>query len=410
MTAATANLQQAPATTASADAQPAPVPLRDPQTGEPLRNADGEQMMGIPAPQPAQMLDPETGEPLLDPETGEPLSAIADVAAPPEPEATEAIGAAEDIKVTVNEKSETLGSMVDTLDAMAVSVGNMRISLWDGLIVVGVIFLVIALAWGATRVSGSLLRRLTKLDNTQRLLAEKLTTIAIWGAAFFLGIDLLGIDLTALAVFSGAFGLAIGFGLQKTFGNLIAGIILLMDKSIKPGDVIAVADQAGATTFGQIRKIGIRAVSITTRDHKEYLIPNENLMINQVENWSYSSKRVRMQIPVGVSYSCDIKLAESLMLEAAKNCKRVLKSPPPTCWLDEYGDSSVNFIIHCWITDPEGGIGNIKSEVLKTLWDLFQDNKIEIPFPQRDINVRGNQQIDQLIAAVSQRVSQKDAG
>ncbi|MXO83009.1 mechanosensitive ion channel [Altererythrobacter aestiaquae] len=354
------------------------------------------------------MLDPETGEPLIDPETGEPLSAVPDVVAAPEPEPTEAVGAAEDIKDTVSEQSETLGSMVDTLDAMAVSVGNMRISLWDGLVVIGVIFLVIALAWGATRLCGSLLRRLTKLDNTQRLLAEKLTTIAIWGAAFFLGIDLLGIDLTALAVFSGAFGLAIGFGLQKTFGNLIAGIILLMDKSIKPGDVIAVADQAGATTFGQIRKIGIRAVSITTRDQKEYLIPNENLMVNQVENWSYSSKNVRMQIPVGVSYQCDIKLAEKLMLEAAKDCDRVLKSPPPTCWLDGYGDSSVDFVIQVWITDPEGGIGNIKSEVLKRLWDLFQESGIEIPFPQRDLNIRGSAQMDQLVAAIAQRVDDGD--
>ncbi|MXP47178.1 mechanosensitive ion channel [Altererythrobacter luteolus] len=330
-----------------------------------------------------------------------------DVSATPEPTPTptEAVSAAEDLKEAVSDKSETVGGMVDTLDAMAFSIGDMRISMWDVLIVVGVIFLVIAMAWAASRLVSMLLKRMTKLDNTQRLLSEKISTIVIWGAAFFLGIDLLGIDLTALAVFSGAFGLAIGFGLQKTFGNLIAGIILLMDKSIKPGDVIAVADQAGNSTFGQIRKIGIRAVSITTRDQKEYLIPNENLMVNQVENWSYSSRNVRMQIPVGVSYNCDIKKAEQLMLEAAKNTSRVLKSPPPTCWLDGYGDSSVDFIIHCWIKDPEAGIGNIKSEVLKTLWDLFQENGIEIPFPQRDLNLRSNAQMDQLVAAISQRVT-----
>ncbi|GAA4643252.1 hypothetical protein GCM10023115_12120 [Pontixanthobacter gangjinensis] len=331
-------------------------------------------------------------------------SAAVQAPAAPEVAPTEAVGAADEAKEAITEKSETVGSMIDTLDAMAFSVGDMRISLWDGLVVIGVIFLVIALAWVTTRLSSALLKRVTKLDDTQHLLAEKLTTIAIWAAAFFLGIDLLGIDLTALAVFSGAFGLAIGFGLQKTFGNLIAGIILLMDKSIKPGDVIAVADQAGVSTFGQIRKIGIRAVSITTRDQKEYLIPNENLMINQVENWSYSSRNVRMQIPVGVSYNCDIHEAEKLMLEAAKSCKRVLKSPPPTAWLNQYGDSSVDFVIQCWIRDPEAGIGNIKSEVLKKLWDLFKENDIEIPFPQRDLNLRGNAQFDQLIAAVAQRV------
>ena len=241
-----------------------------------------------------------------------------------------------------------------------------------------------------------------------QLLVEKVITIIVWAAAFFLGIDLLGIDLTALAVFSGAFGLAIGFGLQKTFGNLIAGIILLMDRSIKPGDVIAVADLAGNESFGQIRKIGIRAVSVTTRDQREYLIPNENLMINQVENWSYSSKNVRMQVPVGVSYEADMKLAEELMLEAAKSCDRVLSAPPPTVWMSEYGDSSVNFVIHCWITDPEDGVGNVRSAVLKKLWWLFKDNGIEIPFPQRDLHIRGSDQLERLAELMVQ--GRKPAG
>ncbi|WFL77967.1 mechanosensitive ion channel [Altererythrobacter arenosus] len=315
----------------------------------------------------------------------------------------EEIAASEGIKEAVASKSETAAGVVDTLDAMALSVGDMRVSLWDALIVFAIFLLVIGFAWLVTRASRSALRRMTKLDSTQQLLAEKLLTIAIWGAAFFVGIDLLGIDLTALAVFSGAFGLAIGFGLQKTFGNLIAGIILLMDKSIKPGDVIAVTDMSGNETFGQIRKIGIRAVSVTTRDQREYLIPNENLMVNQVENWSYSSKNVRMQIPVGVSYSCDIEVAEDLMLEAAKMSNRVLKSPPPTAWLHEYGDSSVNFILQVWINDPEEGVGNIRSAVLKNLWRLFAENDIEIPFPQRDINLRNNKQFERLIEALAAR-------
>ena len=335
--------------------------------------------------------------------------AIPEPAATVEPEPVEAIGSSDELKEAVSERSETVGGMVETLDAMAFEIGSTRISLWDGLVVLGVIIVVIVLAWGMTKLIHKLLARFTRLDETQRLLSEKLVTIAIWAGAFFIGIDLLGIDLTALAVFSGAFGLAIGFGLQKTFGNLIAGIILLMDKSIKPGDVIAVADQAGASTFGQIRKIGIRAVSITTRDQKEYLIPNENLMINQVENWSYSSKNVRVQVPVGISYNCDLEVGERLMLEAAKSVKRIKKTPPPTVWLDGYGDSSVNFIIHCWISDPEDGVGNIKSAVLKKLWYLFQEEGIEIPFPQRDLNLRGNAQFDQLVAAISQRVGEQNA-
>ncbi|WP_228243077.1 mechanosensitive ion channel family protein [Porphyrobacter sp. GA68] len=316
----------------------------------------------------------------------------------------EAVAASDGIREAVSARSQTVGSIVDRLDSWAVSFGSTTISLWDAIIVLIIIVAVFLAATILVRVGQKLLRRMTRLDNAQELLAEKLVAIMVWGAAFFIGIELLGINLTALAVFSGAFGLAIGFGLQKTFGNLIAGIILLMDKSIKPGDVIAVADTTGNETFGQIRKIGIRAVSITTRDQREYLIPNENLMINQVENWSYSSRNVRMQVPVGVSYKADLKIAEKLMLEAASKVERILKTPPPTVWMNGYGDNSVDFVIQCWISDPEEGIGNVRSAVLKNLWWLFQEHGIEIPFPQRDINIRSSEELEQLIASVAQRL------
>lgn len=319
----------------------------------------------------------------------------AETAAPEQP-----VKAAEDIKDAVSEQSEAAGDLVHTLDSLAIDVGSFHISSWDVIIVVMVIAGVIAFAYFGSRLAHLLLGRITRLDVGQKVLVDKIVSLAVWALAFMVGIDILGIDLTALAVFSGAFGLAIGFGLQKTFGNLIAGIILLMDKSIKPGDVIAIADQAGNETFGQIRKIGIRAVSMTTRDQREYLIPNENLMVNQVENWSYSSKNVRMQVRVGVSYLADLDKAEELMLEAAKSCKRVLELPPPSIWLEEYGDSSVNFAIHCWITDPEEGIGNVRSEVLKKLWWLLKENDIEIPFPQRDLNLRDNEAFRDLIEAL----------
>jgi small-conductance mechanosensitive channel len=310
------------------------------------------------------------------------------------------VEAADKLKQGVTAQSKTAGAFLERLDAVAVEVGHIRVSLFDALLVVSVILLVITAAMLASRIGKRMIRNISRFDETQKLLAEKLLTIIVWAAAFFIGIDLLGIDLTALAFFGGAFGLAIGFGLQKTFGNLIAGIILLMDKSIKPGDVIAVTDMAGNETFGQIRKIGIRAVSVTTRDEREYLIPNENLMINQVENWSYSSKKVRMQVHVGVSYNADMELAEELMLKAAKQAPRVLDTPPPTVWMSEYGDNSVNFTIHCWIVDPEEGVGNVRSNVLKNLWWLFKEHGIEIPFPQRDINLRDNAQMQALMAAL----------
>ncbi|MED5547460.1 MAG: mechanosensitive ion channel domain-containing protein [Pseudomonadota bacterium] len=313
------------------------------------------------------------------------------------------LAGADGLRDAVASHSNTIGGFINTLDAIAIEVGSTRLSLWDLAVVAIVMALVISIAWMTSKLSHRVLSSATRLDMTQRLLIEKGLSLLIWGIAILVGIDVLGIDLTALTVFSGAFGLAIGFGLQKTFGNLIAGIILLMDKSIKPGDVIAITDQAGNSTFGQIRRIGIRAVSLTTRDQKEYLIPNENLMINQVENWSYSSRNVRIQVPVGISYNSDIDRAEKLMLEAARSVKRVLDAPPPTAWLESYGDSSVNFIIHCWITDPEEGIGNVRSEVLKTLWHKFQEEGIEIPFPQRDINLRTNEALRDLVEALRGR-------
>ena len=320
----------------------------------------------------------------------------------PAPDSSEIVSGADNLREDIGERSETIGGILNRLESFAVEVGEWRISSFDVLFTVAAILLVLAFAWGATRLTRSALRRLTALDGTQRVLAEKVATIVIWITTFLVGVDLLGIDLTALTVFSGAFGLAIGFGLQKTFGNLISGIILLMDKSIKPGDVIAVTDQAGVQTFGQIRKIGIRAISVVTRDEREYLIPNENLMINQVENWSYSSKNVRVQVQVGVSYDSDMALAEELMLKAAKNARRVLDTPPPTVWWGGFGDNSVDFTIHCWINDPEEGVGNVRSEVLKHLWALFKEHGVEIPYPQRDLRLRQSGELERLIGVLEQ--------
>jgi len=325
----------------------------------------------------------------------------------PTPDA-EIVSGADNLRADIAERSETVGDIVNRLDGLALELGTWRVSAFDVLFAVAAILLVLAFALVATRLTRSALRRVTALDSTQSALAEKIATIVIWVVTFLVGVDLLGIDLTALTVFSGAFGLAIGFGLQKTFGNLISGIILLMDKSIKPGDVIAVSDQTGQQTFGQIRKIGIRAVSVTTRDEREYLIPNENLMINQVENWSYSSKNVRIQVPVGVSYDADMALAEKLMLEAAAKARRVLDTPPPTVWWVGFGDNAVDFTIHCWINDPEDGIGNVRSDVLKNLWALFREHGIALPYPQRDLHLKESTALDQVIAALEERKRSKD--
>jgi small-conductance mechanosensitive channel len=274
-------------------------------------------------------------------------------------------------------------AITQTLDNVGFDVGRRRLSLLAIITALVMIVVIVAIVRLANRVVSHAIGRTRTLDATQKLLGQKLATIAIVITAFFFSIDLLGIDLTAFAVFSGAFGLAIGFGLQKTVGNLIAGIILLMDRSIKPGDVIVVGD-----SFGWVNKIGVRAVSIITRDGKEHLIPNENLMTQEVENWSFSDRNVRVRIPVAVSYDCDLKLAQSLMLKAATDSPRVLDSPKPNVWLTNYGNDGVEHEILAWISDPEGGVGNVRSDVLNRLWWMFKDAGIAIPFAQRDVYVK----------------------
>ncbi|MEL7446326.1 MAG: mechanosensitive ion channel domain-containing protein [Pseudomonadota bacterium] len=342
------------------------------------------------------------------PEEGSEAGSETPVEATPTPEPTpeepvEVIEATGDLVEGVGAQNETAGAFLETLSGWALEIGNLRISILDVLLIIGVITLVITFAWVATRLSRSALRRTARLDSSQTLLAEKISTIVIWAAAFFIGIDLLGIDLTALAFFGGAFGLAIGFGLQKTFGNLISGIILLMDKSIKPGDVISVSDTSGNEAVGQIRKIGIRAISVITRDQTEYLIPNELLMTNQVVNWSYSSRDVRVKAPVGVSYDSDLDLVTKLLYQAVDETDRILAFPKPRVNIMEFGDSSVNFEIRFWIQDPEGGLANIRSDVYRRIWQLFKENEIEIPYPQQDLHVRSSKQMDQLLEVMSKR-------
>ena len=267
------------------------------------------------------------------------------------------------------------------LDAIGIDLGKRRVTLLGVTQIVATCILLFALIRLANRLVSRSIARADGFDATQKLLSQKLAAIVVLIAALFIGIDMLGIDLTAFAVFAGSRGVAVGFGLQKTFGNLIAGIILLMDRSIKPGDVIVVGD-----SFGWVNKIGVRAVSIITRDGKEHLIPNENLMTQEVENWSYSDRNVRVRIPVGVGYDSDLALAQQLMLRAAQESPRVLSNPKPNVWLTSFGDSRVEHDILVWISDPESGVGSVRSDVLNRLWILFREHGVTIPYPQRVIH------------------------
>ena len=277
--------------------------------------------------------------------------------------------------------------LVRRLDGLGFDIGNYRISLYRAVLIVVVTVGIILLGRLASLLVRSTFRRMKRLSVAQQLLGEKLSCLLVWTLLILAGIDLLGISLTALTVFSGAFGLAIGFGLQKTFGNLISGIILLMDGSIKPGDVIAVGEGA-SKTVGQVSRIGIRSVSVITRDKIEYLIPNEQLMTSQVENWSFSSRDVRVKVPISVAYGTDLDFAEKLMLDAVSQISRVIDQHPPAVWLNKFGENAIEFEIQLWIDDPEDGLGNLRSDVLKAVWKSFKANGIEVPFPQMDLHVK----------------------
>ena len=287
---------------------------------------------------------------------------------------------------------------IEALKAIGIDVGAYRLSLYGLLSTIVVAVLLYFAVRVLLRAIKWLLRRDTRIDATQRLLAEKLIAIALAIFALLFGIDLLGIDLTALAVFSGAAGLAIGFGLQKTVGNLIAGIILLMDRSIKPGDIIVVGDGSnmggtltanGVPNVGRVAKIGVRAVNIVTRDGKKHLIPNELLMTQPVENWSYASPEVRVRMRVPVGYACDLRLAQRLIIETAMTNPRILNEPEPAVWITAFGERAVEHELRYWISDPEAGLGNIQGEVFLGIWDRFKEAGIAIPYPRHDVRIVG---------------------
>lgn len=266
------------------------------------------------------------------------------------------------------------------LDTIALDIGGYHLSLLGGLKIIVVATLVLVAGWVLTRLVRHIFRRMSRLDLGQQVLGEKLVNVFVWIALALIGMDVLGINLTAMTVFSGAFGLAIGFGLQKTLGNLISGIILLMDRSIEPGDVIAVGSGSDKTV-GKVDRIGIRAVAVTTRDRIKYMIPNELLMTSAVENWTASTKNERMKVAVRVAYGSDLELAEELMLQATRDVERVQPDPKPEVWLVAFGETAVEYQIQVSICNPELGNDAIRSAILGKVWRLFRDHGVALPAP-----------------------------
>jgi small-conductance mechanosensitive channel len=280
------------------------------------------------------------------------------------------------------------------LDAMAMPVGNFRVSVL--LVLKGAITLAIFIwmANTASRLAEQRLRFFTPLTPAVQVLASKLVRMTLLTLAVVLALGSIGIDLTAFAVFSGAIGVGVGFGLQKVVSNLVSGVILLLDRSIKPGDVIEID-----STYGSVTTLNARYVSVLTRDGKEYLIPNEDLITQRVTNWSFSNDLIRMHVKVGISYESDPHEAIRLALDAARNVPRVLTEPAPNCLLVNFGDSTIDLELRFWISDPVNGTANVRSQIMLNIWDLYRQHGIELPNPQRDLTLRNPEALAAALAS-----------
>jgi len=268
------------------------------------------------------------------------------------------------------------------LDAAAIDFGTLHLSLLMILKAAMALGVMLTIATWTNRFLRGRIGNVPDLSPSMRVLSEKLVAIILFGVATLLALKTIGFDLSSFAILSGAVGIGLGFGLQKVVSNFVSGFILLLDKSIKPGDVISLGD-----TFGWIQNLSARYVSVLTRDGREYLIPNEDLITGQVVNWSHSSKLVRLDITFGVDYDSDPHLVRKIAREAAGRVERVQSNPAPVCHIVNFGDSSIDLILRFWIDDPSGGLTNIRGNVFLALWDTLKEHDINIPFPRRDVSI-----------------------
>ncbi|MDA5193332.1 mechanosensitive ion channel family protein [Govanella unica] len=275
-----------------------------------------------------------------------------------------------------------LDPIVALLDSADISVGTTRLSALMIITAVLTFGVVIWIALFVSRLIEQSLSRFPTMTPSAQLLLGKVMRVVLITVAFLVAMSSLGINLTALAVLGGAVGVGLGFGLQKVVSNLISGVILLIDGSIKPGDVIEVGE-----TYGWINKLAARYTSVITRDGREHLIPNEDMITQPVINWTYSSTKVRRHIPIPVSYDADLHHVMRLVLEAASETPRVLADPAVKCLVREFGESMLILELRIWISDPHNGVRNVASDVQIKVWDKFHEAGIDFPKPRRDIHM-----------------------
>ncbi|MGH8266313.1 MAG: mechanosensitive ion channel family protein, partial [Steroidobacteraceae bacterium] len=267
--------------------------------------------------------------------------------------------------------------------------GKTQFSLWallKGLVVVTAFMVVTSLI---ARAVERHVMRLEQLAVSTRVGVSKFAYFLLVGLGILLGINAAGVDVTTLNVLTGAIGLGLGFGLQSVASNFVSGFVLLMDKSIKPGDVISFTGTTGASTgnFGWVQELRGRYVVVRDRDGVDTLVPNQNLITSPFINWSYSDQRVRLKLPVTVSYDDDPEKALKLLLEAAENHPRILREPPPVSRLISFDDNGMRLEIRFWIADPVNGVNNIRSDVNRAIWRIFRAHGVTMPAPQREVRI-----------------------
>lgn len=278
---------------------------------------------------------------------------------------------------------DLIDPLTEALDGIAFQLGQIKISLYS---LLKAAILLVVMLWAASGISKIVERRLEKtrvLTPSLQVLITKSFRITLFIIIGLMTLGSVGVDLSTLAVLSGAIGVGIGFGLQKIVSNLVSGFILLLDKSVKPGDVIKVED-----TFGWVTSLGARYTSVITRDGMEHLIPNETFITEPVVNWSFSNNHVRISMDIGIHYNSDVDKAIEVCLEAARENERVVRPDDCTCFIGGFGDNSVDLKLFAWIQDPKNGIANAKGDIFLAIWHKFKKHGIEIPYPQRDLHIK----------------------
>ena len=277
--------------------------------------------------------------------------------------------------------------VVEALDSVGLKAGDTRITVWS---VLKLLFTVSAFVLVAAWLARWIERRLMGMQGlamSMRIGVSKFAQAFLIGLSLLLGLNAAGLDLTTLNVLTGAIGIGLGFGLQSITSNFVSGFVLLMDRSIKPGDVISFTGTTGTSTegFGWVQELRGRYVVVRDRDGVETLVPNQNLITSPVINWSYTDPKVRLKLPVRISYKDDVEVALALLLRAAEGQSRILQDPAPVARLMGFADHGMDLELRFWITDPQEGVNNVRSDVNRAIWRLFRDHGVTIPVAQREV-------------------------